>query len=119
MTDKPLNPNQGDRELHKENPYHEEIGEAWKAHRNGFQDTAIEQFREVLEQDSENVDAMYGLGLAKKANGNILEARQTFDRLYDILEKYVQKESAEGKMERYYMLRNMVERLMKQMEEES
>lgn len=104
------------KKLHEQTLYHEQIGEAWKAHRNGFQEEAIEQFRAVLEKDPENVDALYGLGLAKKAAGNLVEARQTFSHLYKLLEKHVQKEYAEGRMERFFMLRNMVERLLNQMD---
>lgn len=102
----------------QENPFHEEIGEAWKSHRKGFQDKAIEQFREVLNQDPNNIDALYGLALAKKAAGNTVEARQIFEQLGGILNKLADEEHSEGRQERLFMLRAMVSRMLKQLEDQ-
>jgi tetratricopeptide (TPR) repeat protein len=102
----------------EENPYHEQIGEAWKNHRKGFQDKAIEQFRAVLNEDPSNLDAMYGLALAKKAAGNLIEAKQTFEQLAEVLEQYASQDLSAGSRERIFMLRSMVTRLHKQLETE-
>lgn len=56
----------------------EKIGEAWRLHRNGDNKTAIAMFSEILEKTPNNVDACYGLGLARRANGDKTGAKEAF-----------------------------------------
>ncbi|NDJ84320.1 MAG: tetratricopeptide repeat protein [Chloroflexi bacterium] len=65
------------------------IGEAWKAHREGDNENAHARFQEILQQEPEHTDALYGLGLVLKANGDANGARGTFERLHDILNKLI------------------------------
>lgn len=98
-----------------ENPYHEQIGEAWKAHRNGFQDNAIDQFRKVIDQDPNNIDALYGLALAEKAAGHTDTARDVLSHLEGLLKDLTESETQNSRPERHFMLYNMVQRILAQL----
>lgn len=101
-----------------DNPIDHEIGEAWKAHRQGFHDTAVQQFREILDRDPENLDALYGLGLAVKAAGNEGEAKEIFLHLQTQIEGVSAEEEATGAPGRYFMLANMVKQQIHQLDQE-
>ena len=102
-----------------ENPIDHEIGEAWKAHRQGFHDTAIQQFREILDKEPENLDALYGLGLAEKAAGNDGEAREVFLHLQAQIEDISSEEESSGHPGKYFMLANMVKQQIRQLDLEA
>lgn len=94
-----------------DNPIDKKIGAAWKSHRQGFQDQAILEFREVLHQDPNHLDALYGLGLAQKAAGNKDDALETFNKLYQLLDDILEEQDDlpyEDRDERYIMIANMV-----------
>ncbi|MCI0710514.1 MAG: tetratricopeptide repeat protein [Chloroflexi bacterium] len=101
-----------------DNPIDHEIGEAWKAHRQGFHDTAIQQFREILDRDPENLDALYGLGLAEKAAGNNGEAKEIFLHVQARIDGVSAEEEAAGAPGRYFMLANMVKQQINQLSQE-
>jgi tetratricopeptide (TPR) repeat protein len=102
-----------------ENPIDHEIGEAWKAHRQGFQDTAIQQFREILDKDPNNLDALYGLGLAEKAAGNDDEAKEIFLHLQTQIEDVSAEEASSGHPGKFFMLANMVKQQISQLDQEA
>lgn len=84
------------------------IAAAWKAHRQGNQDTAIKQYMTILEEHPENTDALYGMGLAQKAAGDPLGARASFHKLQKILHELL--DNAEGDTSnRLQMVARMVE----------
>ncbi len=56
----------------------ERIGEAWRLHRNGDNEGAERIFREILDKAPKHLDALYGLGLVRRANGNIAGAEEAF-----------------------------------------
>lgn len=56
----------------------ERIGEAWRLHRTGNNSASITLFREIIAKTPKNIDALYGLGLALRADGHIDEAIKTF-----------------------------------------
>ncbi len=56
----------------------ERIGEAWRLHRNGDNAGAEKIFREILDKAPKHLDALYGLGLARRANGNPSGAAEAF-----------------------------------------
>lgn len=94
-----------------ENPIDKKIGSAWKSHRQGFQDQAITEFREILHQDPNHLDALYGLGLAQKASGDGDAAHQTFNKLQQLLNSILEEEQElplEDRQERYVMIAQMV-----------
>ncbi len=56
----------------------ERVGQAWRLHREGDNDGAIRIFDSVISANPDNVDALYGLGLAHKASGNLGAAADAF-----------------------------------------
>jgi hypothetical protein len=96
-----------------DNPVDKKIAEAWKAHRQGFQDKAIEEFRAILHQNPENFDALYGLGLAEKAAGHTDRAVEAFTHLQTKLAGLGHEEDLSGRPGHFYMLTNMVRQQLK------
>lgn len=90
------------------------IGDAWRAHRQGQHETALNIFRQVLSLENNNVDALYGLGLVLKNSGDTAHARETFSKLQDLLKELQSQEDA-GAPGRYYMLNNMVRQQLRQL----
>jgi Flp pilus assembly protein TadD len=89
-----------------------QIGDAWRAHRQGQHETAVTSFRQVLAQDPNNVDALYGLGLVQKTIGDNAHARETFLGLQVLLKELQAKEDV-GAPGRFFMLNNMVRQQLK------
>ncbi|MGB7341718.1 MAG: tetratricopeptide repeat protein [Phototrophicaceae bacterium] len=58
----------------------ERVGEAWKQHRMGNNSGAIEIFQDILSQRPGHLDALYGLGLAQRAEGKLDLATETFNK---------------------------------------
>lgn len=56
----------------------ERIGEAWRLHRNGDNVNAEKIFREILEKTPKHLDALYGLGLVRRAGGDSGGALEAF-----------------------------------------
>lgn len=59
---------------------------AWHYHMVGRHDHAIEAFNEILMKEPDDIDALYGLGLAQKAAGQHDTALKSFRRVMEILE---------------------------------
>ncbi|MEO1162424.1 MAG: tetratricopeptide repeat protein [Chloroflexota bacterium] len=62
----------------------ERVGEAWQMHRNGNNAGAIEIFEDVIRSYPEDLDALYGLGLARRSNGNDTGATDAFSKALTI-----------------------------------
>ncbi len=58
----------------------ERIGEAWKQHRMGDNDSAMNIFKDILSKRPGHLDALYGLGLAQRANGDVDGAVESFNK---------------------------------------
>ena len=56
----------------------ERIGEAWRLHRSGNNRAAIDIFQDILAKTPQNLDATYGLGLARRADGDKAGAIEAF-----------------------------------------
>lgn len=56
----------------------ERIGEAWRLHRNGDNVGAEKIFSEILNKAPKHLDALYGLGLARRAGGDLSGAAEAF-----------------------------------------
>lgn len=56
------------------------LGDAWNAHRQGRNSEAISGFQAIAQSAPEDIDAHYGLGLALRANGNLEDALQAFQK---------------------------------------
>lgn len=89
------------------------IGNAWKAHRAGDQDSAIRQYNEILEKDPESIDGLYGLGLAQKSMGDVLGAKLTFTKLQTILDRLVSQEESSNLTMQLRMVKQQLDMLGK------
>lgn len=65
----------------------ERISDAWRLHREGQNESAIDIFQDVIRTAPENVDAYYGLGLAYKASGAGALAKDAFQTGLDYAEQ--------------------------------
>ena len=83
-----------------------QIGQAWRSHREGNNEAAIDQFARILRNAPDSIDAHYGLGLANKALGNKSAATEEFQRALDLTGK-VEPDSQEER-DRFMMLARMI-----------
>ncbi len=60
--------------------FHTELGQGWAKHRNGHNEEAIEIFLGVLQKDPQQINALYGLGLAQRSKGELQFAVDSFQR---------------------------------------
>ena len=56
------------------------ISAGWAAHRSGDNQDALRHFEAALAVDNENIDAYYGIGLAKRDLGQLNEAKAAFEQ---------------------------------------
>ncbi len=62
-----------------------QIGQAWRYQREGKADAAIAEFDRILRQDADNLDAIYGMGLAQRTAGKYEAAIKYFDRCQELV----------------------------------
>jgi len=91
-----------------------QIGQAWRSHREGSNDTAIDQFGRILRSTPDSIDANYGLGLANKALGNKSGAVEAFQRALDLTGKV--EPTGEEERARYMMLARMVSQRLEEVQ---
>ena len=65
----------------------EKIGAAWKTYRSGQNASAIQSFEQILEQESSNIDALYGLGLVLRSSGDTEGARSHWEKAIELEKK--------------------------------
>jgi tetratricopeptide (TPR) repeat protein len=92
------------------------IAEAWKSHRQGFHDKATEEFKQILQQNPDHADALYGLGLAQKAAGNNQAAIEAFTQLEEKIANLSREEKETGHPGQYFMLANMVQQQLRSLQ---
>ncbi len=93
------------------------IGKAWRMHREGNNPGAIDMFQQAIQSDPESIDALYGLGLALKAAGDVSAAKDAFSSALEHLQESSAAEAAALSQEhhsetnlgdRYIMLNRML-----------
>lgn len=65
----------------------ERIGEAWKQHRMNNNSAAIEMFKDILSSHPKDLDALYGLGLAQRADGDTDNSVLTFQKALNLAQE--------------------------------
>lgn len=93
----------------------EKIGEAWKAHYAGQDAAAIEQFKRLVAEAPDNIDAHWGLGLSYRNAGNKTSAIEEFQKIKQLVKDQLERESAQP--ERFVMLNRMAEQQLTQIGE--
>lgn len=82
------------------------LGQAWRSHVTGRDEVALNEFQKLATSSPEDVDALYGLGLAQRGSGKTEEAVATFQRIMELLAN--QPAEDEDTRNRLEMLRRMV-----------
>lgn len=91
-----------------------DIGRAWRYQREGKADSAIPEYERILKQDSKNIDANYGMGLAKRDAGMKDQAIQSFQTALSLVEAAASArnvnpgEANTPEDDRYMMLARMI-----------
>jgi cytochrome c-type biogenesis protein CcmH/NrfG len=62
------------------------VSNAWRYQREHKASTAITEFEKILSQDSKNIDALYGLGLALRDSGNKAGAIEKFQQVLELVD---------------------------------
>ncbi|MCB9454600.1 MAG: tetratricopeptide repeat protein [Anaerolineaceae bacterium] len=70
------------------------ISQAWNLYRQGQPDTAIVEFERILSADRDNVDALYGIGLAQRAAGQYEAAVKSFETALQLVKAISEKQTA-------------------------
>jgi len=82
------------------------LGQAWRSHVTGRNEVALNEFEKITNSSPEDMDALYGLGLAQRGAGKSEEAITTFQRIMDLLaQEHPEDEDTQNRLE---MLRRMV-----------
>lgn len=81
------------------------LGQAWHQHIAGRDDVALKEFSEMAARSPDDVDVVYGLGLAQKGAGRKEEAIATFRRVLELLSQA--KPEDEEEANRIQMLTRM------------
>lgn len=76
------------------------LGHAWKHYRQGEANTAIAEFEQILKSENRNVDALYGIGLAQRAAGQLEAALKSFESALQIV-KSTSEEQQKARREAY------------------
>ncbi|HVU14058.1 MAG TPA: tetratricopeptide repeat protein [Phototrophicaceae bacterium] len=88
----------------KNQEYAEQLGKAWALHRQGQNADAITEFNNLLKLSANNIDALYGLGLAQRSNHQLEAAQASFERC---LEQIGAAAAEHPREDRYLMLQRI------------
>lgn len=64
-----------------------QVGHAWRYQREGQAESAIKEFEKILQQQPDDIDANYGMGLAQRTAGRSEAAAKYFQHALDIVDK--------------------------------
>ncbi|GAB5490266.1 MAG: hypothetical protein Phog2KO_04810 [Phototrophicaceae bacterium] len=97
------------------------VADAWKQHRLGNNDSAIQSFREVLNSNPGDIDALYGLGLAQRASGDGVNATETFNKALIIAQEGLDINKGNNDLntmedDRFLMLHQMISQRLEELE---
>jgi Flp pilus assembly protein TadD len=98
-----------------QNDFDAKISAAWKAHYNGQHEQAIEQFRKLVDQAPDHIDANWGLGLSYRKAGDKTAALQVFQKVRDLVNQKLEADPEE--YERFFMLKRMITQQIEQINE--
>ena len=62
------------------------ISQAWRYQREGRASAAIAEYERILKQDNDNIDALYGMGLAQRDDHQTSKALEYFRRALELVE---------------------------------
>lgn len=62
------------------------ISQAWRYQREGRASAAVAEYERILKQDANNIDALYGMGLAQRDDHQKGKATEYFQRALELVE---------------------------------
>ena len=62
------------------------VSNAWRYQREHQASTAVTEFEKILNQDANNIDALFGLGLALRDSGQKAAAIEKFQQVLELVE---------------------------------
>lgn len=77
----------------------QQISDAWRLHREGKSNDAVDGFQAVLAGDAQNIDALYGVGLAYRSLGQTDRAIESFQAAHSALDAWEKERIAAKKDE--------------------
>jgi tetratricopeptide (TPR) repeat protein len=92
----------------------QQVARAWRFYREGKADTAITEFERILQKNSDEIDANYGIGLAQNAAGRKADAIRHFQKAQQLVDVAIEKQpKREGNIpspadDRLMMLQRMI-----------
>ena len=92
--------------MSQQDEFDNRINAAWKDHYAGQHHNAIEQFKALVAEAPNHIDAHWGLGLSLRKAGEFDAARQEFDQVQALVDAALAEDPAE--YERFFMLNRMV-----------
>ena len=98
----------------KNQDYAEQLGRAWALHIKGQNDDAIREFNALLQTSANNMDALYGLGLAQRSSGKIQEAQASFQKCASEISAALAEKPRE---DRYQMLQRMTKQRLDELKD--
>ncbi len=94
--------------------YAEQLGRAWAEHRQGQNDAAIRDFSGMLQTVTDNMDALYGMGLAQRSVGQLEAAQASFERCLTQVNEALEAHPHE---DRYQMLQRMTKQRLDELKD--
>ncbi len=88
--------------------FQKRVGQAWSLHFKRQYDESIAEFRILVEEWPDDIDANYGLGLSLRWSGQAKEARDYFTKVAALVENAISAQAGADNS-RPQMLRRMVE----------
>jgi|SRR5664279_4039580 len=96
----------------KNQDYAQQLGSAWALHRKGQNDEAAREFDALLVLSANNMDALYGLGLAQRSSGHLEAAQESFEKCLAGLDNARVEKPRE---DRYQMLQRMAKQRLEEL----
>ena len=104
--------------MDRTSPLNMKIGTAWITYRSGQNAAAIKEFEKILSDDSDHIDALYGLGLVLRSSGDVDGARANWRKAFDLastgLEGFGDARSLER--ERAFMTSTMLKQRLQELD---
>lgn len=85
------------------------VGQGWIELRAGNLEAAAQRFQNVLGQDGQHLDALYGMGLVHRNQGDDAAAREKWETAQSITRRFLENhEQSDASFERTYMIQVML-----------
>lgn len=88
--------------------FDQRVGKAWSLHIQGQSEAAIAEFKKLVDEWGDHIDANYGLALAYKGAKRYDQAREQFQKVREYIEAERARHTGEDNS-RFHMLLRMID----------